>query len=241
MSSTSEKGHAKNVANLETMITVCRGFNASYNPSNASLTIDQLVALHLQAKTEVKKVKIAESPFNDIEGQRKLLFKPLKPLATKIFNALKSSGATSTVITDAETINRKIQGKRANNVIPVTVEGKEQKNRISVSQQSYDMQIDHLEKLIELLTIETQYNPNEDSLKITALNTYKEELESINTKVKEAYTVYNNAIIARDKILYNTTNGLVNIALLVKNYVKSVFGSSSPEFKQINSIAFKKM
>jgi hypothetical protein len=239
MSSISEKGHAKNVANFETMITVCRGFNANYNPSNPSLLLEQLVSMHLLAKADVKNVKITESPFNDVEGQRRLLFKPLKPLATKVFNSLKSSGAPSTVINDAETINRKIQGKRADNTVQEIKVGEEIKNKISVSQQSFDMQIDHLEKLIELLTIETKYSPNEPSLKIVTLTNYKTELETINSLVKSTYTKYNSALIARDKTLYNPDNGLVATALLVKNYVKSVFGASSPEFKQVNRISFK--
>jgi hypothetical protein len=74
---------------------------------------------------------------------------------------------------------------------------------------------------------------------ITALTDYKTQLETINTAVKNAYTPYSNAMKARDQKLYNPENGLVARAQLVKNYVKSVFGASSPEFKQINKLSFK--
>jgi len=36
-SSTSETGHAKNVANFKDLIAVCTGPGSSYNPANASI------------------------------------------------------------------------------------------------------------------------------------------------------------------------------------------------------------
>lgn len=235
MASTSETGHSKNVSNFETMISYCTGYGAIYNPSNSEISLSDLTTLHDESKASVKLVKTTETPFNDVEGQRKLIFKPLKPLATKILGALKASNAPSTVIDDAETINRKIQGKRADK--PLVTDPL--KDTVSVSQQSYDMQIDHLEKLIELLTIEPKYSPNEMPLKIATITDYKNQLQTINTSVRNAYTPYSNAMIARNKKLYNTETGLVPRAQVVKNYVKSIFGASSPEYKQINKLRFK--
>ncbi len=239
MASTSEVGHTKNVDNFETLISYCTGYEALYNPSNTNITIPNLTTLFDESKASVKLVKTTESPFNNIEGQRKLVFKPLRPLATKVLGALRASGAPATVIADAETINRKIQGKRADNTIVVPQPGETPKNKISVSQQSFDMLIDHFEKLIELIAIELRYNPNEEPLKVANLIDYKKQLEIINTKVKNAYTPYRNAMIARDKMLYNPETGLVAISQLVKNYVKSVFNASSPEYKLINKLHFK--
>ena len=239
MASTSETGHSKNVNNLETMISYCTGYGVTYNPSNSDILLSELTTLHTDSKASVKLVKTTETPFNDVEGQRKLIFKPLKPLSTKVLGAIRSSGAPSTVIADAETINRKIQGKRADNSVIETPTEEAPKDKISVSQQSYDMQIDHLEKLIELVDVEPKYNPNEIPLQIATLTNYKTQLETINTAVKNSYTPYSNAMIARDKKLYDPTTGLVARAQLVKNYVKSIFGASSPEYKQINKLRFK--
>ena len=239
MASTSETGHSKNVSNLETMISYCTGYGVTYNPSNSDILLSELVTLYTDSKASVKLVKTTETPFNDVEGQRKLIFKPLKPLSTKVPGAIRSSGAPSTVIADAETINRKIQGKRADNSVVETPTEEAPKDKISVSQQSYDMQIDHLEKLIELVDVEPKYNPNEIPLQIATLTNYKTQLETINTAVKNSYTPYSNAMIARDKKLYDPATGLVARAQLVKNYVKSIFGASSPEYKQINKLRFK--
>ncbi|ELY2018236.1 hypothetical protein SL053_002154 [Flavobacterium psychrophilum] len=248
MASTSETGHSKNVSNFETIISYCTGYGVTYNPSNSDILLSELTTFHTESKASVKLVKTTETPFNDVEGQRKLIFKPLKPLSTKVLGAIRSSGAPSTVIADAETINRKIQGKRADNSIletpvsdPSNSEQAKQipKDKISVSQQSFDMLIDHFEKLIELADVEPKYVPNEIPLQVATLTNYKTQLETINTSVKNSYVPYSKAMIARDKKLYDPVTGLVVRAQLVKNYVKSIFGASSPEYKQINKLRFK--
>ena len=240
MASNTETGHNKNVTNFETLIIACTGFGAEYNPSNTNITIPVLTTQHTEAKASVKEVKTTETPFNNVEGQRKTIFKPLKPTSTKVLNALKGASAPATVISDAETINRKIQGKRADNTIEeIPTETSKDKN--SVSQQSYDMQIDHFEKLIELADVEPVYNPNEEPLKIVNLTAYKTELQSINTAVKTAYIPYKTAMQTRDIKLYAPQTGLVDTAQTVKNYVKSVFGATSPQYKQISSLKFTKI
>jgi hypothetical protein len=230
------------------MITYCAGYGATYNPSNSEILLSDLTTLHDQSKATVKDVKTSKAPFDDVEGKRKLIFKPLKPLSTKVLGALRGANAPSTVIADAETINRKIQGKRADNSVVETPVGdpsdSEQakqtpKDKISVSQQSYDMQIDHFDKLIQVVTIEPKYPPNENPVKVTTLEDYKTQLEKVNTDVKNSYVPYSNAMIARNKKLYNPETGLVARAQIVKNYVKSIFGASSPEYKLINKLRFK--
>ncbi len=251
MASTSETGHAKNVANLETLISYCTGHGTTYNPTNPEITLPALTTLLNNSKVALKLVKTTETPFNEVEGQRQLTFKPLKPLATKVLSALKSSAVSSTVLTDAQTINRKIQGRRADNPTtenpkttettktPETTNALTPKDKISVSQQSYDMQIDHFDRLIELTLIQPKYKPNETPLQTATLTNYKTELQAINSAVKNAFTPYANAIIARNKILYNPQTGLINTVQSVKNYIKSIFGASSPEYKLINGLSFR--
>ena len=239
MASTSETGHNKNVTNLETLIIRCEGLGGAYNPSNSQITIPSLTAFYQESKQLVKEVKTTEAPFNEVEGRRKLVFKPLKPTGTKFLNALKGANAPSSVVADAETINRKLQGKRADNSPAETPIGEIPKDKVSVSQQSYEMQVDHFEKLIEVGTIEPSYNPNEVPLKIATLNAYKDELFAINTEVKTKYVPYSNALKNRNAKLYNPETGIVNLTQQVKNYVKSVFGATSAEYKSISKLVFK--
>ena len=39
MASTSETGHAKNVANFSTLISFCTAYDTKYNPSNPALSL----------------------------------------------------------------------------------------------------------------------------------------------------------------------------------------------------------
>ena len=57
--------------------------------------------------------------------------------------------------------------------------------------------------------------------------------------VMNAATPLSNARISRDEELYAGTTGLVDLAGLVKKYVKSVFGGDSAQFKQLSDLEFK--
>lgn len=235
--SVSETGHAINVSNFETLIIICTNYGTNYNPSNNEIKLTELTTLHTQSKQALTLVNTTQTPFSNFEGQRQILFKPLKSLATKVLGALRGANVASTVIKDAETINRKIQGKRASS--KTTPEGETPKDQISVAQQSYDQLIEHFDKLIALVSLEPKYNPNETPLKTNTLVAYKTQLEISNTNVKNTFTPYNNALIARNKKLYDPETGLITRAAIVKNYVKSVYGASSDEYKAINKLRFK--
>jgi hypothetical protein len=43
----------------------------------------------------------------------------------------------------------------------------------------------------------------------------------------------------RDNIFHNGLTGIVQMALQAKKYVKSIFGTTSAEFKQINGLEFR--
>lgn len=145
---------------------------------------------------------------------------------------------------DARTINRKLQGARATKTEKPVVDNTPgaappADNSISVSQQSYDQQIEHLSKLIALLNASSAYSPNEADLTVTALQAKQAALQSANGAVIDAYTLYSNSRIARNEELYNPVTGLVPTAINVKKYIKSVFGTTSPQYKQVYGLLFK--
>lgn len=244
MPSTSETGHAKNVASFEDLISFCNGYGAPYNPSKAALTIAELTTLQTNAKASLQQAKTTKTSFDNATNARQLAFKDLKPLATKVVNALAVSGATALAIADAKTINRKIQGAKANGgtktpTIPADPNAPAPTDKtISTSQQSYDSLIDHFTKLIEAVSQDANYNPNETELKVATLQTKLDSLKTSNTDIVNTYTVWSNARINRNTILYNPVTGLVQTALEVKKYVKSVFGAGSPQFKQVSGLEF---
>ncbi len=265
MASTSEVGHAKNVAHLSDLITYCVSYGTSYNPSNNAIKISPLNALLASAQTALTNV-INDSTSNTAAiNARIIVFQNIKKLATRMFAALNGSGATAQQKANAKTINRKIQGSRAkitppptpnpnstNGTTPNTSNQKTSPppstttpvtpatpHTVSVAQLSYDNLIQHFQAFIAMLQSVPTYNPNETDLKIASLNTYLTSLNTANNAAVVAQTKLNNTRIARNKILYLPATGLCAIGDEVKDYIKSVYGANAPEYKQVRAIKFK--
>lgn len=243
MASTSETGHAKNVANFEDLISFCTGYGVTYNPSKVAIKLPGLTALSASANAALQAVKVAKTAYDNATNAREVAFKPLKPLATRIVNALAATDSTVQTLDDVKTTNNKIQGRRAKAIKePETGEpgvAVAAPKTVSTSQQSFDKLIDHFAQLIQTLTAEPKYIPNENELKVATLNTMLSDLKAKNTAVINATTALSNARIARDKILYSDDTGLIDTAKDVKQYVKSLFGASSPQYKQVSGLEFK--
>lgn len=243
MKQTTETGHAKNVANFKDLIAFCKGHGTAYNPVNPTLLMANLESVYAQAEAVLKVVKTNENAFDNATNKRTDTFKPLRPLATRIINALDATEASEETVKDARTINRKLQGQRANAAkkeAPVP-EGQTpgSKKKISASQQSFDLQIDHFDKLVTLLAAEPNYNPNETDLKLTAVKSVLAELKTANSNVINMYEAWSNSRIARNNILYKEVTGLLSAALDVKKYILSVFGARSPQYKQVSGLLFR--
>ena len=242
--STSDSGHAKNVANFENLISFCDGYGAVYNPSKDALSLNNLKLLHSKAQASLQQATITKTSFANATNARKTAFKDLKPLSTKIINALAASGATSLTVANTKTINRKIQGVKAAGsasapALPTDATAPAPTIKtISSSQQSYDNMIDHFTKLIESVSQDANYKPNETELQTATLTTKLTSLKAANSLIVRAYTDWSNERILRDNVLYNALTGLVQTAQDVKKYVKSVYNASSPQFKQVSGLAF---
>jgi hypothetical protein len=245
MPSTSEKGHAKNVDNLSKLIEVCKGFGAKYNPSKTAIKIANLSAKHATNKQELQDIKDTAQAETNARNNRAIGFKDRNKFSTRILAAIKSSDATPETITNAISINKKIQGERITKdkkVKPAadgTAEGASNTN--STSQLSYTNIVDHYRKYSTMLTsIADVYAPNEVELQIDSINTYIKNLETFNNTVDTAETAASNALIARDKGFYDTKTGIPDTAQDVKDYVKSVYGAGSPEHKLVTKITFSR-
>lgn len=56
MASTSETGHAKNVANLKTLISFAEGYGAKYNPTKKSIMVSAAASLQQSADDALQAV-----------------------------------------------------------------------------------------------------------------------------------------------------------------------------------------
>ena len=240
MASTSEVGHAKNVANFQDLIEFVIGYGTTYNPSKNSLKLPQLIALKDNAQAKLNDVITKNTIYNNKVNERMVAFSNLKSFSTRLVNALQTTDATNETINNAKTFNRKMQGKKASTAQTPTDPNTPAPTTISTSQQSYDQLIQHLAGLKSVLETEPSYTPNEIELQIATIDSKIADLSAKNTAVATAYTNISNSRIARNNTLYGTDTGLVEIATEVKKYIKSLYGASSPEFAQVKGIEFKK-
>ena len=241
MASTTETGHAKNVAHFDTLINFCTGYGEAFNPSKDSIKLASLNKLHDDAHAVLDSVKAAKTVFDNATNDRETTFAPLKKLATKVVNALAATDASKLTLDDASSINFKIQGRRNGKKVAV-VAAKDgtpaEPAGISVSQQSFDTLVDNFAKLTQTVAAEAHYRPNESELQVSALNSLLADLRARNKAVLAAITALSNARISRDTLLYAENTGLYDISQSVKQYVKSVFGATSAQYRQVSGIKF---
>jgi hypothetical protein len=236
----SETGHAKNVANLQDLISFVTGYGATYNPTKNALKLPQLNTLSTTSQTSLADVVTKNTAYNNKVNERVVAFSNLKSLSTRLINALQTTDATPQKVADAKAFNKKMQGVRATVVATPTDPNAPAPTTISTSQQSYDQQIQHLAGIISVLQSETSYAPNEIDLKIVTLTAKQTDLTAKNNAVATAYTNISNSRISRDATLYGTDTGLFDIATEVKKYIKSIYGATSPQFAQVKGIEFTK-
>ena len=241
MASTSETGHAKNIANFQNLIAFVKAYGATYNPSKEALKVPQLEALLADAQAKLDNVINQYATYNTKVNARLSAFSGLKALSTRLINALQTTDATDELVNDAKGFNRKLQGQRST---PASTTPQDPNapapNTISTSQQSYTQQLQHFAGLIAVLKTEPTYTPNEADLQIVTLEAKQTDLATQNDEVATAYVDVSNARLARNATLYTKEESIFEIASEVKKYIKAVFGATSPEFAQVKGIEFKK-
>lgn len=236
MPSTSEVGHAKNVANLQKLIEQIIVY-ADYNPPVANLEIANLQTLYTTSLAKLNEVEEKRNANKNAIHLRQVAYENLKPTCTKIINLLDILGITQGTLDQAKSLNRQIQGgqKKTNNT---PEESTEPQNTVSTSRQSYTQQADNFGILLQLLATIPTYTPNEDELKLTSLTPYQASLMSATQAVDQTEAELNNKLIERNQLLYAEGTGLYSTAQNVKKYVKSLYGATSPEYANVSGIEF---
>ena len=157
MSKVSETGHVRNISNFESLLSFVSAFGANYNPSRESIKLPALQSKLTASRASLDAVYSAQSAYSLTVDDRKLAFKTLNKLVTRVISALKSTETPKLVNESAQSIVRKLRGARAKAKITeeekeaLLAEGKEVNQRSS-SQLGYDSRIENFNRLISLLS-----------------------------------------------------------------------------------------
>lgn len=241
MNAKTESTISNSISNFGTLITTCKGYKQKYNPSNPWLQISSLEALRNRTSSSILDVRNAKRFFDDAVIHRRLLFGPLSKLASRLFSSFKVTNAPKARIDDLQAYIRKIQGTKVSGTSATPPpEGFENAPKtISTAQLGYVNKVNHLENLISVLESEPSYAPNEADLQVETLKKLAADMKAANEAVAEANDSYNTALNARNALLYAAENGMMATALDVKDYVKSVFTATSPEYKKVSKLPFR--
>ncbi|MBI4929712.1 MAG: hypothetical protein HY841_03040 [Bacteroidetes bacterium] len=241
--SKTETGHAKNVANLNVMISRLQGYGTRYNPTNPLIKIPNLQTAFTSGSATMTTLDNVKPAYTKSVDDRQQIFTDMEKLSTRIINSFHAiQGITKAQVEDVKTIIRKIRGVRKDKIVdtppPADATEKEIEKHISASQKSYDQLTEHFTKLTSLVASVPAYAPNEIDLKNTALATFLSQLKAANQAVINATTPYLTAMQNRNNILYNPVTGIKDLAAEVKKYVKSVSTITLAEFRQISGLKF---
>jgi hypothetical protein len=238
MANEPNSGYVKNVTAFKNLLEACTSHGDTYNPAREALQLNNLNALFQSVTDTLAECTSREIAYDNLVDARIMTFKDLKPLATKVIGTLNSSGVSSQIKEAARTINHKVQGSRPTAKVSPDGEASESR-RVSSSKQGFDEKISEFAKLIELVKSQPEYKPNEPTLQVIGLQGYLSSLSAAQDAVGKANVSWHNSRVQRDKLMYAPDTGLVDIALAVKEYLKGIFGASSPEFKLAKGFAFK--
>lgn len=242
MSSTTETGHVKNIAQFKTMIEFVISYGAAYNPSQPELQIANLEALLADARAKLKDVEAANIAYFNKVHERQNAFASIKQLSSRLVNGIANTNAAEQTLKTAKALSRKMYGKRASSAPPKPIDpNAEAPKTISTSQQSFDQQIQHLSGIVGILKTIPSYNPNETELQVATLEAQVIDLTRCNDEVATAYAHVSNARIERNKVLFAKDNSIHAVAMAVKRYIKTIYNSKSKEFTQISGLKFSSM
>lgn len=234
-----EQGHARNLQYFQSLISFVIGYGATYAPNNPHLELSALQTLYDHCNDALHLVTDKLMEWKVAVNIRENEYEGLRKLVSRVVSAFAVSGAAPNAIEDAKSFKRKIDGKRATPKPPDDPEtDNDESAGNSVSQQSYTQLVEHFEALIELLKDDGNYAPNEVELSIVSLEAKRDAMKAANNAVIDTFTPISNARIARNAMFYNNANALVPVARKVKLYVRSLYGPSSPQFRQLVPLKF---
>lgn len=231
--------HVKNVAAFEKLLGYCSGYGGSYNPGLPNLTVSNMSDLLAKARQAVQQANATKSDLNNETNLREIFYDNLPKLTSSIIFTLAASGASEQTLKDARVFFRQITGRKLRDRAPIPSDQlKEVALNKSVSQGGYINTAGQFAKLVEMVSDEPRYRPNEPHLQVKGLKAALEKMNGLNTSVANTQVIWSNARVKLNNELYANDTSMYATARLVRKYVRAVFGLNSSQYQQLKSILF---
>ncbi len=226
-----------NLANYRTLITSCTYFGTGYNPANPDLVLAAVNAHAGDCQSALNDLRNALPVLKDKMGERVDEFKATMLLLTRVVAAHAASSTNTALKKQVKGLVRDMRGKRAK-ALPKTADGEPTEAQTSAVNTGYENRAADFASVLAALNTDTEYKTNQADLTKAALTTWLTELQDVNAAVRNAQAPVDNARTARDATFYTGPKNLVDRALLMKQEVKSTYGTKSPQYKQVSGLKF---
>jgi hypothetical protein len=242
MSSQSEKGHAKNVANFTDLFHISKGFGSRYQPAYKELELAQVEPQLKEAERLQKQLNDVSPSHTTAVARKDKAFELLDSRVTRALGIFAIGAPLDGQMRNAQTIANSIKGQGGKNYgkPKAGTEGAAAGKGRSNSQRSMDMRVENLYRLIAVFTDSGTYATNETDLTLPSLTAYANELKNLSEAVVVAETPEADARKLRDAALYTDKSGLVDKGYAIKRYIRSAFGPESAEYRSVKHIKFSK-
>jgi len=245
MATTTAITHKTNVSNFNKFVIEVTAFGIAYTPTKTSIMADALNTLNVKMKTVDTAETVALLDLNNARNARADIFAMSTDIITRVANAIRATDIPESTKEDLLSITSKFLGRVRSTKKETTVAATEgQASTTTTSHgkvpQDMDSKLSYLDTLIKQITTVTAYNPNEANLKVANLTTLYDEMKVKRTAEITAEAAHDNAAITRNNVMYADITGIIDVTNDVKAYVKSLYGASSPQYKQLTTLKFTK-
>lgn len=240
----SETGHAKNVANFETVTIALTAVGADYDPPQPLIFLPALQTHLGESKSSLLLKSQTAAAKTLAVDNREAEYKDIGKYANNVGRAAAVNINDAAFNEDMKSITRLLNGKRAGDAPvddPATPNVDESQAAHSVSHLSYDNIESNWGKMVTLVETKNTYKVNEPEFKLETLQAKHAALQTTNNAAKAAYIADDNALEQRDEKLYDDETGILKRVELIKTYIEYRFGKQSAIYKQINALKFKKV
>ncbi len=236
-----ERGHAKNLEAFQQLAAYCSGFGTKYNPSRTAMQLPSVQTTISTAAGILNNLHMMRIANSNSRNSRSQEIDAMIEFTPQVIGALEACGAPAQSIKDAKMYYRKMKGRRAA-PLPKVKKGAAPadppEDFNSAAQTGITNQIEHYAGLIAVVEACPGYNPNELELQVTGLKARLDRLIALNKAVQETQVLFHSYVAQRQEIMYKPETGMGSLFNDMQNYVKSVFGAKSIEYKQVKKIRF---
>ncbi len=247
MASRSETGHGKNGANFNTLSILLKNMGEAYNPVKGSIQLKAVQAQSNATTTVLDRLRDTLAAGSKLTNERKAAFKALSPFLPRIVSAIRLADASRETVDDAMGFIAKLRGDRRDDTgdSPTDSQASNEetpgKNRHSVSQQSFDLKVEHYKNLLALIEKLPAYASNDPEISREGLQQRGRMLHDLNTLVKDADSLSMEDRLLRDKLLYMDETGVLATVTDIKNYLRTLTGGTkNPHYKAAVALKFKR-